>query len=168
MSLKWKVGKETEVRCNYSHLFLEVEDELSPESSGFPWTSDFSFTWEVFLKFRPSVFLPDPLNWNPHFNRVSRWCLCTLVWEVLCWKLEESARGCGVCPLWDGKRSMGGARKCLIPAELRDHWCVATPVYPVVWLHSVGLPAYLQEQRMRTVELIQSWRLTEQVRQKNR
>lgn len=55
-------------------------------------------------------------------------------------------RGAGVCSghTWDGKSSMGVARQCWVPAELRDvGWCMVTPVYLVLFC---DLPACLQKQ----------------------
>ena len=48
-------------------------------------------------------------------------------------------RGLVVASMVEGGRTRQGG----VPAELRDQGCVATPVYPVMRLHFLGLPSLL-------------------------
>lgn len=52
---------------------------------------------------------------------------------------KSLSTGPGVCsgPCMEWEEKHGGVRQCGVPAALRDHWCVVTPGYPVVGLHSL-------------------------------
>lgn len=126
------------------------------------WPCCSSSTWEL-VKMQNLKLPPRPTKSKSAFQ----WNLQMILMHISLRSavVKSVRRGHGVCSghTWNGKSSMGVATQCWVRAELRDRWCVVTPVYLVLWLTSL-----LAETEWELSGLISAWRLAQQVRQKDR